>query len=101
MRKKNEIRFRKAGKRKTRKKDYKFRGFTNCETFEISAVKKIIETKDSAFLKVCYGMSKKGYTYAFLVAADASGNDLVPLAPVFLFENLMDGKEPADSEIPG
>jgi len=60
--------------------------FPICETFEAEAINKLLSTEGCAFLRIYYGM-EKGLANAVLVAANASGEDILPdpvitLAPV-------------------
>ena len=52
--------------------------FPLSESFEISAVQKLLSTEGAAFLRVYYGMKENKEVDAILVAANAEGEDILP-----------------------
>jgi hypothetical protein len=54
--------------------------FPLSESFEISAVQKLLSTEGAAFLRVYYGMKENKEVDAILVAANAEGEDILPSA---------------------
>jgi|SRR5665213_1573974 len=52
--------------------------FPICETFEKDAIEKLLATDGCAFLRIYYGMKANLQADAILVAADASGADILP-----------------------
>lgn len=54
--------------------------FPICETFEKDAINTLLSVAGCAFLRIYYGMKADGLVDAILVAADASGKDLLPAA---------------------
>lgn len=54
-------------------------GFPISEAFEGAAIQKLLNTTNAFYLRVYYGMKEDGSLHAILVAADVSGNDLLPL----------------------
>jgi hypothetical protein len=53
--------------------------FPICETFEIDAVNKLLATEGCASLRIYYGMKENDNVDAILVAANANGEDILPL----------------------
>lgn len=82
MSKKHEISLPVAVDMTTRYQSNRPEGFPISEAFEIDAVQKLLRTKDASYLRVYYGMKEDASLHAILVAADASGNDLLPSASV-------------------
>ena len=54
--------------------------FPICETFGVDAIDKLLATEGCAFLRVYYGMKANNEVDAILVAADAGGEDILPVA---------------------
>lgn len=54
--------------------------FPLSETFDKAAVAKLLATPDCASLRIYYGMNQDLLSHAILVAADASGADILPAA---------------------
>jgi hypothetical protein len=54
--------------------------FPVSESFEISAVQKLLATEGAAFLRVYYGMKENQEVDAILVAVNAEGEDILPSA---------------------
>jgi hypothetical protein len=52
--------------------------FPICETFEKAAIEKLLATEGCAFLRIYYGMKDDMQADAILVAANASGEDILP-----------------------
>jgi len=52
--------------------------FPICETFEKEAIEKLLVTEGCAFLRIYYGMKENLQADAILVAANASGEDILP-----------------------
>jgi hypothetical protein len=51
-----------------------------CETFEKAAVAKLLATEGCASLRIYYGMKENKNVDAILVAVNAIGEDILPLA---------------------
>jgi len=51
-----------------------------CETFEKAAVTKLLATEGCAYLRIYYGMKENKDIDAILVAVNAEGEDILPLA---------------------
>lgn len=66
-------------------------GFARSETFGKEAIQKLINTYGCASLRVYYGRSENMEAHAILVAADAEGNDILPV-PMTMAET--DGDDP-------
>ena len=49
-----------------------------CETFDISAVQKLLATPGASFLRIYYGLKEDGKMDAILVAADSDNKDILP-----------------------
>ena len=54
--------------------------FPLSESFEISAVQKLLATEGAAFLRVYYGMKENEEVDVILVAVNAEGEDILPSA---------------------
>lgn len=52
--------------------------FPICETFEKAAVERLLATEGCASLRIYYGMKENERVDAILVAANASGEDILP-----------------------
>ena len=57
-------------------------GFAQSESFDKSAIQKLLDTSGCARLRVYYGMKANMETHAILVAVDSAGNDILPSATV-------------------
>lgn len=79
MSKKHEISLPVAIDMTTRYQANRPEGFPICEAFVADAIRKLLNTRDAFYLRVYYGMKEDGSLHAILVAADVSGNDLLPL----------------------
>ncbi len=58
-----------------------------CESFELASIQRLLATPGAAFLRIYYGQKENGELDAILVAADASGNDLLPVEETEIIEN--------------
>jgi len=52
--------------------------FPICETFEKTAIQKLLDTAGCASFRIYYGMKADERVDAILVAVDAEGNDILP-----------------------
>lgn len=48
------------------------------ETFEMGAIKKLLDTNGCAFIRIYYGKKENGDIHAILVAADSENKDILP-----------------------
>lgn len=51
-----------------------------CETFEVSAINRLLATAGAVSLRIYYGLKEAGTMHAILVAVDSNGNDLLPMS---------------------
>jgi hypothetical protein len=58
--------------------------FPLSESFDVSAVQKLLATEGAAFLRVYYGMKENDEVDAILVAVNAEGEDILPSATTSL-----------------
>ena len=74
----HEISLQQAIEMTTRYRGKRPSNFPICETFETDAIKKLMATQGCAFLRIYYGMKENMDVDAILVAANASGEDILP-----------------------
>lgn len=63
----------------TRFRANKTRNLPICETFDLASVQTLLSVPNSAFLRIYLGEKENGDVCLVLVAADANGNDILPL----------------------
>jgi hypothetical protein len=78
MSNKHEISLQTAVDMTTRYRMNQLPAFSVCETFEIEAVRKLMDTQGCAFLRIYYGMKEDRNAHAILVAVNAENEDILP-----------------------
>lgn len=53
-------------------------GFAHSESFQKSAIEKLLNTSGCTSLRIYYGMKENMDVHAILVAVDSEGNDILP-----------------------
>lgn len=85
--KKHEISVQTAIEMTTRFRASKPSDLPLCETFEMEAIRKLLNTAGCRFIRIYYGKKESGNIHAILVAADQDDMDILPASdPVFVTE---------------
>jgi hypothetical protein len=63
----------------TRYRQQRPENYPVCESFEKAAIESLLAQNGASFLRIYYGMKDSGEVDAVLVAADASGQDILPV----------------------
>lgn len=63
----------------TRYRNQRPENYPLCESFDKAAVNTLLAQNGTSFLRIYYGMKDSGEVDAILVAADASGQDILPV----------------------
>lgn len=61
-----------------------------CETFDATAIERLLATPGAVSLRIYYGLKEAGTMHAILVAVDSNGNDLLPQQPSSFAQNQQD-----------
>ena len=76
----HEITLQTAIEMTTRYRDNMPADYPICETFEASAIERLLATPGAVSFRIYYGLKENGTMHAILVAADSDGNDLLPVS---------------------
>ncbi len=86
--KKHEISVQTAIEMTTRFRASKPSDLPLCETFEMEAIQKLLDTYGCGYLRIYYGRKENGDIHAILVAADPDDFDILPSPdPDYVDEN--------------